>query len=66
MDLITVQAELARRGTLEGVGGVSALTALMLEVPTTANVSYYVALVREKATYRKLIEQFRRPRLQNL
>ena len=55
VDLVTVDAELARRGTLAGVGGTAYLTELMLHVPTTANVQYYISIVLEKSTLRQLI-----------
>ena len=55
VDLVTVDAELARRGTLAGVGGTAYLTELMLHVPTTANVQYYISIVPEKSTLRQLI-----------
>lgn len=55
VDLVTVDAELSRRGTLEGVGGTAYLMDLASYVPTTANVKAYISLVAEKATLRKLI-----------
>ncbi len=55
VDLITVDAELSRRGTLEGVGGTAYLMGLAADVPTTANVKAYIAIVVEKSTLRKLI-----------
>ena len=55
VDLITVDSELARRGTLEGVGGTAYLIELSQYVPTTANVKAYIGLVNEKSTLRKLI-----------
>ncbi len=56
VDMVTVDAELSRRGTLEGVGGTSYIIELSQYVPTTANVKAYIALVAEKATLRKLIQ----------
>ncbi len=55
VDLITVDTELSRRGTLEGVGGTAYLMGLAADVPTTANVKAYIAIVVEKSTLRKLI-----------
>ncbi len=55
VDLVTVDAELSRRGTLEGVGGTAYLMELLQYVPTTANVQAYISLVAEKSTLRKLI-----------
>ena len=55
IDLVTVHAELARRGTLEGVGGDAALLRILNQVPTYANVKAYIDIVQEKSTLRKLI-----------
>lgn len=56
VDLVTVDAELSRRGTLEGVGGTAYLIELSQYVPTTANVKAYISIVLEKSTLRKLIQ----------
>ncbi|MBQ6382757.1 MAG: replicative DNA helicase [Clostridia bacterium] len=56
VDLVTVHAELSRRGSLEGVGGDAYLLRLMSQVPTTANVRAYMDIVLEKSTLRKLIQ----------
>ena len=48
--------ELSRRGTLNGVGGSSYLVELLQYVPTTANVQYYITIVLEKSTLRRLIQ----------
>ena len=55
IDLVTVQAELARRGTLDGVGGIRYLMKINADVPTAANVQSYIDIVREKSTLRRLI-----------
>ena len=55
IDLITVHAELSRRGSLDGVGGDAYLLKLMAQVPTVANVRAYMDIVLEKSTLRKLI-----------
>ena len=55
VDIVTVDAELSRRGTLEGIGGAAYLVELEQYVPTTANVRAYINLVQEKSTYRKMI-----------
>lgn len=55
VDLITVDAELNRKGTSEGVGGTAYLLELAGYVPTTANVKAYINIVMEKSTLRKLI-----------
>ncbi|MBR4081681.1 MAG: replicative DNA helicase [Clostridia bacterium] len=56
VDLVTVDTELSRRGTLEGVGGTAYLIELSQYVPTTANVKAYISLVSEKSTLRRLIK----------
>ena len=55
IDLVTLQAELARRGSLEGIGGTRYLMKILSDVPTAANVRAYIDIVREKSTLRKLI-----------
>ena len=55
VDLITLTDELKRKDNLEGVGGVSFLTALVNSVPTAANINHYVNIVREKSILRTLI-----------
>ncbi len=60
IDLTTVDAELSRRGTLDGIGGDAYLMRLLSQVPTTANVRAYIDIVLEKSTLRKLIDASRR------
>lgn len=55
VDLITLTDELKRKGVLEEIGGVSLLTSLVNLVPTAANISHYVAIVKEKNILRSLI-----------
>jgi replicative DNA helicase len=55
VDLITLTDELKRKGILEDIGGVSFLTALANSVPTAANISHYVNIVKEKSILRNLI-----------
>jgi replicative DNA helicase len=54
-DLITLRDELQRRGQLDAVGGVSYLTELAAEVPTTAHVEHYARIVERCALMRRLI-----------
>ena len=56
IDFITVDAELTRRGSIEGVGGTAYLLQLIQYVPTTANVKAYIGIVSEKSTLRRLIK----------
>ena len=55
IDLVTLQAELSRRGLLDGVGGNAYLVKIYGDVPTTANVHAYIKLVHEMSTLRRLI-----------
>jgi replicative DNA helicase len=56
VDLITLTDELKRQGVLDKIGGVSFLTELVNSVPTAANISHYVQIVREKSILRSLID----------
>jgi len=55
VDLITLTDELKRSGLLDEVGGPSFLTDLANSVPTSANISHYVSIVKEKSILRTLI-----------
>lgn len=55
IDLVTLDAELSRRGTLDGVGGAAYLVDTSQYVPTTANVRAYIDIVEEKSTLRRLL-----------
>ena len=55
VDLVTLDEELTRRGSLEGVGGLDYLISLSQFVPTTANAGAYIRIIDEKSTLRKLI-----------
>ncbi len=59
LDLITLDAELTRRGTLDGIGGTAYLMQLQASVPTTANIRSYISIVQEKSVLRKLIRACR-------
>src|SRR5215469_13937381 len=54
-DLITLTDELARRGQLDDLGGVSYVSSLANQVPTSANVDYYAQIVERTAILRRLI-----------
>ena len=54
VDLVTMDAELKRSGSLAGIGGPEYLIELMRAVPTTAHLKHYLDIVLEKATHRKL------------
>jgi replicative DNA helicase len=56
IDLITLQQRLKDRNQLEGIGGLSYLSALVDSVPSAANLSYYLDIVREKYLLRRMIQ----------
>lgn len=55
VDMVTVAAELQRRGELQRVGGAAYLHTLSANVPIAANAGYYAEIVREKAILRRLV-----------
>ncbi|MCX5712360.1 MAG: replicative DNA helicase [Candidatus Omnitrophica bacterium] len=55
VDFITLTDELRRKGLLENVGGASFISGLANAVPTSANVSHYVNIVKGKYILRTLI-----------
>lgn len=60
IDIMTVSAELTRRGTLLGIGGTAYLLEAYRYVPTTANTRAYVKIVQEKSALRKMISTCKR------
>ena len=56
VDMITVAAELQRRGELAKIGGAPYLHTLAANVPIAANAEYYAHIVREKAILRRLVD----------
>ena len=55
IDLITFTQVLRDRNLLETVGGAAAVTGLFTFVPTAANVTYYLEIVRDKYILRQII-----------
>ena len=55
IDLITVQARLAKRETLEQVGGIAYLSTVQDAAPSAANLSAYLQIVREKFLLRRAL-----------
>src|SRR5581483_1991740 len=55
IDLITVQQRLKNAQLLEQVGGLAYLSVLPDVVPSAANLSYYLEIVREKYLLRRMI-----------
>lgn len=56
VDMITVAAELQRKGELQRAGGAPYLHTLAANVPIAANAAYYAQIVREKAILRRLVD----------
>lgn len=56
VDLVTLDEELTRRGTLDGSGGFAYLVDLSQSMPFTTNARAYMQIVDEKATLRRLIK----------
>ncbi|MDO5028119.1 MAG: replicative DNA helicase [Bacillota bacterium] len=56
IDLITVMDELRKMDKLEEIGGVAYLGDLTNQVVTTLNIEYYLKIVKDKSTLRRLIE----------
>ena len=55
IDVITVQQRLKDKNQLESIGGIAYLATLPDMVPSAANLSFYVNIVREKHILRKMI-----------
>jgi len=55
IDYLTLQERLKQRGHLEEVGGAGYISSLTDVIPTSANVTHYAAIVRDKAIARRLI-----------
>jgi replicative DNA helicase len=55
IDVITLQQRLKDKQLLEQVGGIAYLAQLQDAVPSAANLSYYLDIVREKFLLRKMI-----------
>jgi replicative DNA helicase len=55
IELVTVTAELSTVGILDEIGGLPYLAELAEGVPTAANINYYVNVVDQKSTLRRLI-----------
>jgi len=57
VDLITITNALKNKNQLDEIRGVSYLTSLVDSIPTTANISYYAKIVKEKSILRRLINK---------
>ena len=56
IDMITLSQRLKDRSLLDQVGGLSYLMGLPNAVPSAANLSYYLEIVREKLLLRRIIQ----------
>lgn len=56
IDITTVKNELDKQKNLTAVGGIEYLSDVIDSVATTANLEYYIKIIKEKALRRKLIE----------
>ncbi len=56
IDVVTVCDMLAQNGTLETVGSGEFISNLAISVPTTANIKYYIDIIKDKALLRNLID----------
>ena len=54
--MVTVAAELQRRGELQRIGGAPYLHTLAANVPIAANAEFYAQIVRETAILRRLVD----------
>ncbi len=52
IDIITVKNELGKKGTLEMCGGWEYLHTVMASVPSSANITYYAEIVKDKSLRR--------------
>lgn len=55
VDIVTITELLKSKGDLDKAGGVVNISALLDEVPTSANIEYYAKIVEQKSLLRKLI-----------
>ena len=55
IDAVLLRDELEKRKQLEAVGGVEYLAKIMDSVPSSANVMYYVGIVKDKQLLREMI-----------
>ncbi len=55
IDAVVLQDQLIQRGSLDAIGGLNYLSELAAGVPTTENLHYYIKIVKDKSTLRKLL-----------
>lgn len=54
IDVVTLEAEIAKKGKLDSIGGIAFLGVLALKVPTVDNIVAYAGLVKKAAQVRRL------------
>lgn len=57
VDIVMLSSAMERKGILEEVGGVSALSELVGSIPSTANCEYYVSILKRTALSRNIIRK---------
>ncbi len=55
IDIVTVTRQLGKNKTLETVGGVPYINEMMDSMPTTANIEYWIDIIKEDALKRQVI-----------
>ena len=55
IDAVVLQDQLIQRGSFDAIGGIAYLSELAAGVPTTENLHYYMKIVKDKSTLRKLL-----------
>jgi replicative DNA helicase len=56
IDIITVQQRLKDKNQLDAIGGIPYLASLADAVPSSANLEYYIEIVREKYLLRRMMQ----------
>ena len=56
IDITTVKNELDKQKNLNAIGGIDYLSEIIDSVATSANLDYYMEIVKDKATRRRLID----------
>lgn len=60
VDAVTVVERLGAAGTIESVGGVEYIDELMASTPTAAHAEYYLDIVLQKHTLRRIVDSARK------
>ncbi|MCX6355597.1 MAG: replicative DNA helicase [Candidatus Aureabacteria bacterium] len=55
IDIVTLSEQLKNKKELESVGGAAYISSLIDAIPSSANITHYLHIVREKALLRRLI-----------